>query len=220
MTAGRYAAGDGSFAKSAGGAAARGGVLIAVAVALGLIILNFAYDGGDESAVVPGDSSADDATSDDGGGTGTDDGSADDGSDGDGDGSDDGSDGDGSDGGDGTDTTTTLPTTPSTNLPGDVKVVVANGVGETGLAGTVAAELTTAGYVASDKNATGVPVAASVVYYVDGYAADAAAVAEVLAAPASVVQAAPPDVLALVSDPDDVADHHVFAILGEDRLLG
>ena len=70
MTApGRYAAGDGSFAKSAGGAAARGGVLIAVAVAIGLIILNFAYDGGDESAAVPGDDSvADDTGGDDGSG--------------------------------------------------------------------------------------------------------------------------------------------------------
>jgi hypothetical protein len=61
---GRYAASDGSFAKSAGGAAARGGVLIGIAVLIGFFLLWQGFDGGDADAdtatgdtpaTVPGD---------------------------------------------------------------------------------------------------------------------------------------------------------------------
>ena len=47
MSPGRHAAGDGSFAQSAGGAAGRGALLLAAAVALGVVLLQ-AFDKGSD----------------------------------------------------------------------------------------------------------------------------------------------------------------------------
>lgn len=52
MTPGRHAANDGSFGRSAGGAMLRGVVLIAVAVALGVVLLQ-ATEGSDPFEVAP-----------------------------------------------------------------------------------------------------------------------------------------------------------------------
>jgi len=49
---GRYASSDGSFAKSAGSAAARGGILIAIAVVIGFVLLWQGFDGGESDAAV------------------------------------------------------------------------------------------------------------------------------------------------------------------------
>ena len=61
---GRYAASDGSFAKSAGSAAARGGILIAIAVVIGFVLLWQGFDGGDSEAAVgdPGTTDSPDPT--------------------------------------------------------------------------------------------------------------------------------------------------------------
>ena len=45
MNAGRHAAGDGSFARSASGAMTRGIVLIVVALIIGLVLMRTAIDG-------------------------------------------------------------------------------------------------------------------------------------------------------------------------------
>ena len=222
-TPGRYAANDGAFAKSAGSAAARGGVLIAVAVILGLIILAVGYDGGDDSAAI-GDDPSDDTSADDPSDDTTDSTPADDAPDDDTDGTpgddtddaptDDAPDDDAPD-----DTDDPPVTTPSARPPGEVKVVVANGVGEPGLAGTTAGVLSTAGYVTEPTNTATKPQTTSQVLWIDGYEEEAKAVADVIGAPASVIIQAPADPTALV-EATTVADFHIFVIQGDDRLAG
>lgn len=217
-TPGQYAADDGSFARSAGGAAGRGLVLIAIAVAIGIFLLAKGFDGsdtsvaasssgGDSSADSPADEpaadepAADEPAADDGTDTGTDDGTG----------------GDSSDGG----TTVPAPDEPTTtNPPGEVKVAAVNATGEPGLAGTAAGILDTQGYVTAAKNATNIPTEVSTIYYRAGYSEDAKAVASVLGVPADVILPAPDDVLSLVANGDNVADFNIFVIQGTDRLAG
>lgn len=225
MTAqGRYAAPDSSFGRSAGNAAARGGALIAVAVLIGFLLLWQGGVGGsgDEVTAASGaetDDSADatnDAETDDPGtetedpGTETDD-----------PGTEDAVTEDPAvetEDGAGTETTETVaPVT--TRPPGDVKVAVANGVGEAGLAGAREGVLSTAGYVTAAVNAAA-ETAQSQVYYVEGYGEEAQAIAVELGGDAAVLRPAPADPSALVGDPAAVEGFHVFVILGTDRVLG
>ena len=113
----------------------------------------------------------------------------------------------------------TIPPTPVTRPPGDVKVAVANGVGEAGLAGARASVLSTTGYVTVAANAAA-ETAQSQVYYVEGYGEDAQAVAVELGGDAAVLRPAPSDPGALVTDATAVDGFHVFVILGTDRVLG
>ena len=222
MTApGRYAADDGSFVRSTSNAAARGGALIAVALIIGFLLLWKGGIGTDDDAAAI-DTSSDDTSSDvvdDG--SGDDDAVAgDDGAD-DGDTADDPGDGSGDDTGDDDGDTVDPPGTPTTRPVGEVKVVVANGVGEAGLAGDRTAVLTTAGYVGQAANAATRPIEASAVYYLNGYDQDAAGVAAELGAdPVAVLRPAPGDPTELVADATGVEDFHVWVMLGTDRALG
>ena len=221
-TPGRYAAADGSFARSTSNAAARGGALIAVALVIGFLLL---WKGG---IGTDGDAAAIDIDSGDGGSdvaddSGDDAGAAGDDGDDDVDSGDDGSGDDSADDGSGDDgdTTDTTPITPDTRPLGEVKVVVANGVGEAGLAGARTAVLTTAGYVGQAANAATRPVETSMVYYLAGYEQDAVGVAAELDADAALVLSpAPVDPTTLVADATGIEDFQIWLVLGADRVLG
>ncbi len=215
MTAqGRYAAPDSSFGRSAGNAAARGGALVAVAVVIGFLLLWQGGVGGSGDAVITADGSestdaigsdtADEDTTGDAAAV-TDDGTGEDAAAPD----------------DTVDTVPeeTIPPAPVTRPPGDVKVAVANGVGEAGLAGARASVLSTTGYVTVAANAAA-DTAQSQVYYVEGYGEDAQAIAVELGGDAAVLRPAPSDPSALVTDATAVDGFHVFVILGTDRMLG
>ena len=215
MTAqGRYAAPDSSFGRSAGNAAARGGALVAVAVVIGFLLLWQGGVGGSGDAVITADGSestdaigsdtVDEDTTGDAAAT-----------------PDDGTGEDAAAPDDTVDTAPeeTIPPAPVTRPPGDVKVAVANGVGEAGLAGARASVLSTTGYVTVAANAAA-ETAQSQVYYVEGYGEDAQAIAVELGGDAAVLRPAPSDPGALVTDATAVDGFHVFVILGTDRVLG
>ena len=215
MTAqGRHAAPDSSFGRSAGSAAARGGALVAVAVVIGFLLLWQGGVGGSGDAVITADGSestdaigsdtVDEATT--GAAAATPDA---------------GTGADAAAPGAAVDTAPeeTIPPAPVTRPPGDVKVAVANGVGEAGLAGARASVLSTTGYVTVAANAAA-ETAQSQVYYVEGYGEDAEAIAVELGGDAAVLRPAPSDPGALVTDATAVDGFHVFVILGTDRVLG
>lgn len=98
--------------------------------------------------------------------------------------------------------------------PAQVKVLVLNGSGKSGVAKTVADALKAANYTTLDPgNAKGGTVSQSVVYYVPGYDVDAANVATKLGLPATAVQAMPSPVPASVGDPQDA---NVVVVVGTD----
>ena len=215
MTAqGRYAAPDSSFGRSAGNAAARGGALVAVAVVIGFLLLWQGGVGGSGDAVITADGSeSDDVTGNntaDEDTTGDADAATDDGT---------GEDAAAPDESVETAPEATIPPTPVTRPPGDVKVAVANGVGEAGLAGARASVLSTTGYVTVAANAAA-ETAQSQVYYVEGYGEEAQGIAVELGGDAAVLRPAPSDPGALVTDATAVDGFHVFVILGTDRVLG
>lgn len=144
---GEHAADDGSFGRSAGGAMARGLVLIAVAVVLGLVLLR-ATDNSQTFVAAEDDRRSDDSSVDDE------------------------EDGDGDVAIPETTTTTEAPRDPS-----EVVVLVANGSGQAGVAATLSQELQTANYVTADPTDTSEPASASIVYFEPGFEADADAVA-------------------------------------------
>ena len=209
MTApGQYAADDNSFARSAGGAAGRGIVLIVVAVALGAFLLARGFDGaGSTSSAtsVTGDSG------DTGDTAGADDTSAEEPV------TTDPETGEEipAEPDDPTDTTRPL----ATNAPGDVRVAAVNGTGTSGLASAASNILKVEGYVTGAKNAVAFPVEESVIYYQAGFSEDAKAVASALSAPADVIKPAPDNVLSLIGSPEDVADFDVFVFLGADAVI-
>ena len=203
---GQYASQDGSFARSAGGAAGRGLVLIVIAVALGLFLLAKGFDGADSSSAAAGDEPAADEPA-------ADEPAADEPAS-------DGGDEPASDGGDDPTTETTVPAEPDTTRPpAEVKVAAVNATGAPGVAGRATAILDTQGYVTAAKNASS-NLEVSVVYYQAGYAEDAKAVASVLVIPADLIQPAPPDVLDRISNNENVVDFHVFVFQGSDGLAG
>ena len=161
MSQRRHAASDGSFAKSAGGAAGRGLLLIAVAVITGVLLLRAGFDdGGSASPTTDGGGSAETTASPDT--TGAPDGS-----------------------------NTTAVTTPvSVRPPNQVKVFVANAAGVQGAAGRTADALIAAGYVAVPGNSP-TRVEATTIYYTEGFEAEAQAVAATLGVPATSVQPMP-----------------------------
>ena len=198
---GRYAASDGSFAKSAGSAAARGGILIAIAVVIGFVLLWQGFDGGDSEAAVgdPGTTDSPDPTdsTDPTGTTGTTDSTAP------------------------TDTTGTTDSVPAElDDPSTVKVAVLNGTGETGLAGTRGEVLGALGYVWTAGNAAGSPVAASTVYFVTGFADEAEVVAEALSGTSTLLDIAPEDPATLEDGTaGEAGAAHIIVVLGTDNAL-
>ena len=196
---GQYAAQDGSFARSAGGAAGRGIILIVVAVGIGLFLLARGFDGGGTSLIVP--SSANEASDE----------PAVEGDEPAVEGDEPGVEGD----------TTPDPAVESdTARPsGEVKVAAVNTTGEPGLASTATGKLDTQGYVTAAKN--GVQSDTSSVYYLAGYSEDAKEVARILGITADLIfptEAA--DILERVLNNDNVIDFHIFIIQGTDRLAG
>lgn len=148
-----YDGGGGSFSGLSGAATARGGVLIAVAVVLGVILLGKGFDSGflPSSSGDPSDQVAT-GGGDDGGGD---------------DGETDGEDG----------TTTTAP--PATRQPAEVRVQVLNSAAPvSGSAGATSQTLSNLGYnVLSAANADDRNATATIVYAAEGFEADAQAIA-------------------------------------------
>lgn len=118
-------------------------------------------------------------------------------------------------------TSSTVPPPPVlvTHPPGEVKIATVNGTGRSGLAGATADILSAQGYVTLAKNAANPPVAQSNIYYLATYQDDAKAVASAVNAPAEIINPAPANMLTLVSSPDNVADFHVFVVLGTDDVI-
>lgn len=205
MTApGQYAAGDGSFGRSAGGAVGRGVVLVLIAVAIGAFLLRSGFDntssGGAQTTVGNNDAAEAQNPEDDEGGT---------------------VDPVGEGNGDPADpaTETTAPPPLPTREPSQVKVAAVNGTGTAGLAGRTADLMGVHGYVTGAKNAASVPMAVSVIYYRAGFSEDAKAVATHLRAPADIIAPAPEDVLSLIANADEVADFNIFVIVGADEVI-
>ncbi len=141
MTAprGSHGSPDGSFGRSAGNAAARGGLLVLIAVLIGLFLLRQGLD--DEGAIIDiGDGDTTEESSDDAGGTSPEDGTDDDTS---------------ADDGTSTPTSTTSSTLLPARPPAEIKVKVANATtAEAGIAGEAVNYLITQGFNAlSPKNA-------------------------------------------------------------------
>lgn len=136
----------------AGAANLRGGLLIAVAVIVGVVLLGKGFDTGivGSSGGDPSDEAATGNDSGDGGDEGTEPGS-------------------------------TTTTTAAAHNPAEVRVQVLNSTGPSGSAGNASTRLSTNGYVALDPtNATDRAAAASAVFAQPGYEADAAQIAAIL----------------------------------------
>lgn len=166
MRPGRYAADDGSFARSAGGAGARGLLLLALALLIGVVLLN-ATDADPPGAVVSARGDSDTPSGN----------------------------GSSSDAAGGPSATTAVPATTTTTAaparaPKDVKVIVANASAVRGAAGNVKKVLDPAGFnVLSPANSAAVPETS--VYFTPGYEPDAVAVAKVLTLPGTTVKPLP-----------------------------
>ncbi|MBW3615491.1 MAG: LytR C-terminal domain-containing protein [Actinobacteria bacterium] len=164
MRPGNHAAGDGSFGRSAGGAAGRGVALLAVALLIGIILLN-ATDGDPPGTRVTTESETGaDVTEEEGNGEDADGAAA---------------------------TTTPAPpdTPPAAHAPKEVKVIVVNASGVKGAAGKASDLLKPPGYnVLAPTNAKR---GETVVYFAPGYEADAAAVAAALGLPPATLKPLP-----------------------------
>ena len=116
--------------------------------------------------------------------------------------------------------TTTAPTGSTVVQPHDpaqVRVLVLNGSGKSGVAAAGTDLLKAANYTTLEAgNAKGGTVATSIVYYVPGYDADAAAVTAKLGLPASAAQPLPTPPPAEVGDPKDA---HIIVVVGSDAPI-
>jgi hypothetical protein len=166
VSPGSHAAGDGSFARSAGIQTGRAALLIAVAVLIGVLLLHRSpAPGGSGASISTGGGTTTptitETTAVAGPGATT-----------------------------GTSTRTNTPTT-AANLraPQDIKVIVANGTTTAGLAARVSNLIHGKGYnTLASTNATVKPPS-TIIYFAPSYSADAAALASKLNLPASAVQA-------------------------------
>jgi hypothetical protein len=186
MTSPRRSRGGDGAAALAGGASLRGGLLIAAAVILGVVLLGKGFDTGfiGSSGGDPSDESA----------TG---------------GNDDDDDGEG----EGDDEASTT-TTPVTHVPAEVRVQVLNGGGPAGSAGLASTALGTTGFVVVDATNAAVDVAATTVFVAAGYEADAAAVIAALGL-TTTPQPMPTPPPATEGGPSD-ATVNIFVVLGPD----
>ncbi|MFT7474041.1 MAG: hypothetical protein ACI81L_000957, partial [Verrucomicrobiales bacterium] len=209
---------DGSLARSTGGAAARGAMLIALALVIGLVLMAFALD--DPQTIVTGEPNSTDTADEAGSDAAA------------------GGDGSGEDAAatpsDGTGSATTAapatipegivdePVVPGeVHPPEEVIVLVANGTGEKGVAGAVSDKLKARGYIANASNAPS--TAEAVIYYRIGFDADARLVAEILGAPLDIIKPAPGDGTIAVA-PEAVTDGrlaeaNIVAIVGADNNI-
>ena len=222
MSDGFHAADDGSLARSTGGAAVRGAALIAVAIVIGLLLLTFALNDGDTEVAVTETEQTDDDNAE---GSEDDDG--------------DGAAVDGADASDDDADTTEAEAEPDTgaeaetiseetidgapqDLPAsEVNVLVANGVGTAGIAGSTSDVLIADGYIGVAADAP--DTVESVILYKEGFDAHALEIAAVLGAPPDVVQPVAADG-ALPIDQDAISDGrgetaNVIVILGSDGIV-
>lgn len=191
-----HAADDGSLARSTGGAAARGAMLIAVALVIGLLLMAFALDDPATEVVASSadttqtDDTVDDGTAEPDATTETDPTVADQ-----------------ETGVEAVDPDPTADEVPATIPPVDdvvvdppagtllpsneVNVLVANGTGGAGVAGGIADQLIADGYTAQVSNAPA--TAAAVIFYRAGFDANALAIAEILGAAPDIVSLVPAD---------------------------
>lgn len=203
---GRYAASDNSFTRSAATAAIRGGILIVIAIVIGVLLLWQGFDA-DDTEQTPADDEAE-QTDEPGGEDETPTTSTRDNTD--------------DDLPPDTTSTTTTAAPADPDPPNTVKVAVLNGRGETGLAGSRSDHLKTAGYVSIAANADTSDKAVSRVYYTPGYADEAELVAVALNGSPSVIVEAPADPLTLVAEAyrEATTDYHIYVVLGADAVLG
>lgn len=198
---GRYAASDNSFTRSTATAAARGAVLIVIAIVIGVLLLWQGFDSGESGGTGPGQ------TANDGGEAQTptttvrevaEDVVPE------------------------TTSTTTTAAPVVIDPPNSVKVAVLNGRGEQGLAGARSDHLKTAGYVSIAANADTSDKEFSRVYYTPGYEDEAELVAVALNGSPSVIELAPDDPTALVAETyrEATTDYHIYVVLGADAVLG
>ncbi len=222
---GMHAADDGSFARSTGGAAARGAMLIALALIIGLLLMAFALDdpptdlstaSGDSVETTEEDAATETADDEaDSGETSVTVGEPED---------------ETADPGpaiiDETDDVEEIPEeveapAGEARPASEVNVLVANGTGGKGVAGAVSDKLKAAAYIANPANAPS--TAEAVIYYRVGYDADARAVATVLGAPPDIITPAPGDGTIAVA-PEAISDGrlqnaNVVVIIGNDGAI-
>src|SRR4051812_46212729 len=112
---------------------------------------------------------------------------------------------------------TTASTVVQAHDPAQVKVLPLNGSGKSGVAGNASEQLKALNYTLLEAgNAPGGPFPQSVVYFVPGYDADAAAIAATLGLPATSVQPLPNPPPASVGDPKDA---NVIVLIGQDAPI-
>jgi hypothetical protein len=162
MSTGRHAAQDGSFVRSTGSAALRGGILIGIAVIIGLILLGQGLD--NDAPTV----SATDTTAASGEDTST-------------------SATTGAAGAGGSTTSTTGPVKPVN----EVKALVANGSGVKGAAGNMSEQLKQAGYVVLPETNSNERVQTTTIYFAEGFQREAVRLAETVGTNAQAAQALP-----------------------------
>lgn len=188
---------EGSPGRGTSDAAVRGALLIGVAVIIGLLLLWRGHD--DDSTTVTSEGGTPVATTVATGGTSP----------------------------DGAPATTPGETTvppPVTHVPKDVKVLVANGTGTSGGAGTVTQKLVPkAWFMLPAANAGTSDVERSVIYYREGYEADAAQIARDLGVPEASIEgmlepmpATPPVSQQAMANAQGA---HVLVLLGSDGAI-
>ncbi|NNE74764.1 MAG: LytR C-terminal domain-containing protein, partial [Acidimicrobiales bacterium] len=194
-------------------AAARGAMLIALAVVIGLLLLAFALDDPDTEVTA---GSGDDTAQGDDSGDDTGDSAGDDTS-----------------GDDTVVTTSSTTTTPASTItavptneprpPAEVSVLVANGTGEKGVAGAVSDKINARGYIALDAANAAAPTTESVIFYRDGFDGNAVAIAEIIGTTADLVLPEPADgtigVAQNAIDDGRLAQAGVVVILGSDGRI-
>jgi hypothetical protein len=117
------------------------------------------------------------------------------------------------DGSTGTTASTTATTSAVPKPPNEVRVLVANGSGVAGAAGTLAEQLAAKNYIGLEPKNAAQNVPTTIVYFAEGFQREAAAVATAIGADPATVQAMPnPPPVA----PGDLQDAHVIVVLGPD----
>jgi hypothetical protein len=112
---------------------------------------------------------------------------------------------------------TTASTVVQAHDAAQVKVLVLNGSGKSGVAGNASEQLKALNYTLLEAgNAVGGPFPQSVVYFVPGYDADAATIAGKLGLPPTAVQPLPTPPPASVGDPKDA---NIVVIVGTDAPI-
>lgn len=99
--------------------------------------------------------------------------------------------------------------------PAEVTILVANGSGVKGAAGRIAESLKASNYVLKESTNTQTPAEASIVYYAEGYQADARAVASLLTPPPG-IQPMPTEALPV----KDLAGANLLVVVAADLAAG